>query len=85
MIVFFFIISGRPSISGSLITMATIGEDVTLECEIDAHPTPKLSFSRESSAIDKISNSSKYDVRVLRESRVSSLFEIFSGANDLDV
>lgn len=65
--------------------MATIGEDVTLECEIDAHPTPKLSFSRESSAIDKISNSSKYDVRVLRESRVSSLFEIFSGANDLDV
>ena len=63
--------SGRPSISGSLITMATIGDDVTLECEVDAHPTPKLSFSRDSSAMDKIGNSSKHDVKILRESRVN--------------
>ncbi len=50
--------------------MATIGEDVTLECEVDAHPIPKLSFSRDSNSIDKLVNSTKYDVRVLRESRV---------------
>lgn len=63
------IIGRRPSISGSLITMATIGDDVTLECEVDAHPIPKLSFSRDSSAMAQIANSSKYDVRILRESR----------------
>lgn len=61
---------GRPSITGSLITMATPGDDVTLECEVDAHPIPKLSFSRDSSATDKITNSSKYEVRILRENRV---------------
>jgi hypothetical protein len=52
--------------------MATLGEDVTLECEVDAHPIPKLSFSRDSSAVDKVGNSSKYDVRILRESRVNN-------------
>ena len=52
--------------------MATLGEDVTLECEVDAHPTPKLSFSRDSSAMEKIANSSKYDIRILRESQVSN-------------
>lgn len=63
------IIGRRPSITGSLITMATLGDDVTLECEVDAHPTPKLSFSRDTSAMDKITNSSKYEVRILRENR----------------
>lgn len=50
--------------------MASPGEDVTLECEIDAHPTPKLSFSRDSSVIDTIGNSSKYKVQITRESKV---------------
>lgn len=53
--------------------MATPGEDVTLECEVDAHPTPVLSFSRDSAAIDKIISSSKYDVRILRENNASLL------------
>jgi hypothetical protein len=58
--------------------MATIGDDVTLECEVDAHPIPKLSFSRDSSAMAQIANSSKYDVRILRESRVSIISFVLS-------
>lgn len=58
--------------------MATPGENVTLECEVDAHPTPILSFSRDSTAIDKIINSSKYDVRILRENSVSTIQLIIS-------
>lgn len=61
------VIGRRPSISASLITLATLGDDVVLECKVDAHPTPKLSFNRDSTSQDKISNSSKYEIKILRE------------------
>ena len=62
---------GRPNISASLITMASLGDDVTLECEVDAHPKPKLSFNRDSNSIDKIANDSKYEVTIKRRNNVS--------------
>lgn len=65
--------SGRPSIHASMITLATPGEDVTLECQVDAHPAPVLGFSRDQDLVQAISNSSKYEVTISRESQVSSL------------
>lgn len=53
--------------------MATLGDDVTLECEVDAHPAPKLSFSRDSVLIDKATDSKKYEIKILRENQVSQV------------
>ena len=65
-------ILGRPNISASLITLASPGDDVVLECKVDAHPTPMLSFTRDSDGLDKIRNDSKYQVNILRENKVIS-------------
>ena len=50
--------------------MASLGDEVTLECEIDAHPKPKLTFNRDSNSMDKIVNDSKYEVTIKRKNNV---------------
>ena len=65
------LVTGRPNISASLITLATLGDDVTLECEIDAHPKPKLTFNRDSNSIENITNGNKYEIKITRKNNVS--------------
>lgn len=50
--------------------MASLGDEVTLECEVDAHPKPKLTFNRDSNSMDKIVNDSKYEVTIKRKNNV---------------
>lgn len=64
-------IGRRPSIHASLIALATPGDDVVLECQVDAHPAPVLGFSKDQDLVQAITNSSKYEVTVLRQSKVS--------------
>jgi len=61
---------GRPDITASLVTLASLGDDVTLKCNVDGYPTPKLGFTRDANAVDQIANSTKYQVDIQSKRRV---------------
>jgi len=58
------LIGRRPEITAALVTLASLGDDVVLRCQVDAHPVPKLGFSRDANALAQISNSTKYQVKI---------------------
>lgn len=60
-------IGRRPNITAPLITFATLGDDVTLDCEVDAHPAPQVYFSRDADGAVKISSGTKHQVTLMRE------------------
>ena len=68
------LITGRPQITASLVTLASMGDDVTLTCSVDAHPPPTLGFTRDANALEQIGNSTKYQVAVKSRSRVRLIY-----------
>ena len=54
-----------------MITMASLGDDVTLECEVDAHPSPQMFFSRDPEGLEKLHNGSEFHLNIMRETNVS--------------
>lgn len=51
-----------PHIQASGITMASIGDSVTLECKVDAHPEPKMIFWRNHEERTPVIQGGKYDI-----------------------
>lgn len=46
--------------------MANLGDTVTLECMVDAHPEPKMMFWRDAQGRTPVIQSSKHDINVIR-------------------
>lgn len=46
--------------------MASLGDTVTLECMVDAHPEPKMMFWRDAQGRTPVIQSGKHDVNVIR-------------------
>ncbi|KAJ8984657.1 hypothetical protein NQ317_015748 [Molorchus minor] len=55
-------ISHGPHIQASGITMTTIGDSVTLECRVEAHPEPKMMFWRNHEDRTPVIQGGKYDI-----------------------
>ncbi|XP_068081772.1 Ig-like and fibronectin type-III domain-containing protein 2 [Anabrus simplex] len=55
-------ISHPPHITASIITMAALGDSVVLECQVDAHPEPKMMFWRDHSGRIPVIQGGKYDI-----------------------
>lgn len=51
-----------PHIQASGITMATLGDSVTLECKVDAYPEPKMMFWRNHEERRPVIQGGKYDI-----------------------
>lgn len=51
-----------PHIQASGITMAALGDSVTLECKVDAHPAPKMFFWKNHEERKPVIQGGKYDV-----------------------
>lgn len=58
--------SDVPKLVASKITMANLGDTVTLECMVDAHPEPKMMFWRDAQGRTPVIQSGKHDVNVIR-------------------
>ncbi|XP_060521519.1 Ig-like and fibronectin type-III domain-containing protein 2 isoform X2 [Cylas formicarius] len=58
------IISHKPNIQASGITMATIGDSVVLECKVEATPEPKLIFWKNYEDRMPVIQGGKYDVSI---------------------
>ncbi|XP_025837036.1 Ig-like and fibronectin type-III domain-containing protein 1 [Agrilus planipennis] len=56
-------ISHGPHIQASGITMAAIGDTVTLECKVDAHPKPKMVFWRNYDQREPVIHGGKYEIK----------------------
>ncbi|XP_060866861.1 Ig-like and fibronectin type-III domain-containing protein 1 [Metopolophium dirhodum] len=59
-------ISYVPKLVASKITMANLGDTVTLECMVDAHPEPKTMFWRDAQGRTPVIQSGKHNVNVIR-------------------
>lgn len=59
-------VSDVPKLVASKITMANLGDTVTLECMVDAHPEPKMMFWRDAQGRTPVIQSGKHDVNVIR-------------------
>ncbi|XP_019771440.1 Ig-like and fibronectin type-III domain-containing protein 2 isoform X3 [Dendroctonus ponderosae] len=59
-------ISHLPQINASGITMATIGDSVTLECRVEATPEPKMIFWRNHEDRTPVVQGGKYDIEILK-------------------
>eukprot|EP00102_Acyrthosiphon_pisum_P023276 XP_016660486.1 PREDICTED: Ig-like and fibronectin type-III domain-containing protein 2 [Acyrthosiphon pisum] len=59
-------ISYVPKLVASKITMANLGDTVTLECMVDAHPEPKTMFWRDPQGRTPVIQSGKHNVNVIR-------------------
>ncbi|XP_050297664.1 Ig-like and fibronectin type-III domain-containing protein 1 [Anthonomus grandis grandis] len=57
-------ISHGPHIQASGITMATIGDSVTLECKVEATPEPKMIFWRSHEERTPVIQGGKYDIQI---------------------
>lgn len=55
-----------PQINASGITMATIGDSVTLECRVEATPEPKMIFWRNHEDRTPVIQGGKYDIEILK-------------------
>lgn len=51
-----------PHIQASGITMAILGDSVTLECKVDAHPEPKMIFWKNHEERTPVIQGGKYDI-----------------------
>ncbi|XP_030759730.1 Ig-like and fibronectin type-III domain-containing protein 1 isoform X2 [Sitophilus oryzae] len=58
-------ISHKPTIQASGITMATIGDSVTLECKVEATPEPKMIFWRNHEDRTPVIQGGKYDINIV--------------------
>ncbi|XP_050529397.1 Ig-like and fibronectin type-III domain-containing protein 1 isoform X2 [Daktulosphaira vitifoliae] len=67
-------ISYIPKLVASKITMASLGDTVTLECMVDAHPEPKMLFWRDAQGRKPVIQSSKHDVNVIRSKEDNTKF-----------
>ena len=65
------VIGRSPNVTGTVINMANLGDDVVLRCQVDAHPTPQVFFSRDADGLDAIANSTKYETRLVKQDQVS--------------
>ncbi|KAF7279649.1 hypothetical protein GWI33_006881 [Rhynchophorus ferrugineus] len=59
-------ISHKPTIQASGITMATIGDSVTLECKVEATPEPKMIFWRNHEERAPVIQGGKYDIEITK-------------------
>lgn len=59
-------ISHPPRIQASGITMATIGDSVTLECKVEATPEPKMIFWRNHEDRTPVIQGGKYDIQITK-------------------
>lgn len=57
-------ISHVPHIQASGITMAALGDSVTLECKVDAHPEPKMMFWKNHEERKPVIQGGKYDISI---------------------
>lgn len=58
----------------SKITMANLGDTVTLECMVDARPEPKMMFWRDAHGRTPVIQSGKHDVNVVRSKEDDTKF-----------
>lgn len=61
----FFLLDG-PHIQASGITMATIGDSVTLECKVEATPEPKMIFWKNHEDRTPVIQGGKYDIQITK-------------------
>ncbi|CAG2057021.1 unnamed protein product, partial [Timema podura] len=59
-------ISHVPHITASGITMAALGDSVVLECQVDAHPEPKMLFWRDQNGRVPVIQGGKYDINNMK-------------------
>lgn len=55
-----------PHIIASGITMAALGDSVTLECQVDSYPEPKMIFWRDYTGRVPVIQGGKYNIKILR-------------------
>nr|CAD7603648.1 unnamed protein product [Timema genevievae] len=55
-----------PHITASGITMAALGDSVVLECQVDAHPEPKMLFWRDQNGRVPVIQGGKYDINNMK-------------------
>lgn len=60
-----------PHISASGITIAAHGDTVTLECQVDAHPEPKMMFWRDHSGRVPVIQGGRNDIKITQNLNVS--------------
>lgn len=70
MICFCFIFVDKPHLTASGIKMATLGDTVTLECQVEAHPDPKMMFWKDFAQRVPIIPGSKYEINFTRNKEV---------------
>nr|CAD7440282.1 unnamed protein product [Timema bartmani] len=58
--------SRKITISPSGITMAALGDSVVLECQVDAHPEPKMLFWRDQNGRVPVIQGGKYDINNMK-------------------
>lgn len=68
-----FILADVPHITASGITIAAHGDTVQLECQVEAHPEPKMMFWRDHSGRVPVIQGGKYDIRISPTANVSEI------------
>lgn len=68
-----------PHIAASGITIAAHGDTVTLECQVDAHPEPKMMFWRDHSGRVPVIQGGRHDIKISPTANVSMAARVVPG------
>lgn len=69
-----FLLVDIPKLIPSGITMATLGDNVVLECAVDAQPEPKMMFWRDPNGRVPVIQSGKYSVDIIYSKDVRKIW-----------